>query len=126
MKSLRRLLGRKAPEANSSEIPHEVQTAIAGSSVLDRSTDDNPRVLIATHGYGAFIYSRDAGRQWLESTFKQLTEAQTARALQMLASHVAGYQQMANLANMANMARAALAEGRPRSTWRDWKRLEKL
>ncbi len=108
--------GRKPTLAPASdELPVEAATVIAAATVMDRGADDegNPRVLVMT-AYGTFRYSLDGARDWLRQAFPALNEAQTARAVKLLASRVTEFKHAVN-------ARAAHTQ---RSAWRDWKPLE--
>lgn len=108
--------GRQATvPAVTNELPAEAATVIAGASFVDRGADDegNPRLLVMT-AHGTFRYSFDGAHDWLRRAFPALNEAQTARAVKLLASRVTEFKHTVN----------ASAVRPQRSTWRDWKPLE--
>jgi hypothetical protein len=122
MNKRRQLLGRnsaaQATAATGSDaLPVEVATVIAASTVLDRSTDEEARLLVIAPGYGSFVYERSAASEWMKGTFGELTEAQVSRALHMLHAHVTRYQRVL----AADVARRQST----RSSWREWRPLEK-
>ncbi|CAN7264529.1 hypothetical protein LJR230_001066 [Trinickia sp. LjRoot230] len=112
---LRILVGGRKPTAApaSDELPAEAATVIAAATVVDRGADDegNPRVLVMT-ARGTFRYSFDGARDWLRQSFPALNEAQTGRALKLLASRVTEFK------------RTASATRTQRHAWRDWKSWE--
>lgn len=117
LKAIRTLFGGRqaAAPAATDELPAEVATVIAAATVMDRGADDegNPRVLVMT-AHGTFRYSFDGARDWLRQAFPALNEAQTARAVKLLASRVTEFKHTVN----------ASAVHTQRSAWRDWKPLE--
>ncbi|MFV8582131.1 hypothetical protein ACNRBH_23805 [Ralstonia pseudosolanacearum] len=119
LKAIRTLFGGRqaAVPAATDELPAEAATVIAAATVMDRGADDegNPRVLVMT-AHGTFRYSFDGARDWLRHAFPALNEAQTARAVKLLASRVTEFKRAAN----ANAAQ------NQRSAWRDWKPLEQI
>lgn len=114
---LRALVGGRMPTAAppSNELPAETATVIAAATIVDRGADDegNPRLLVMT-AHGTFRYSFDGARDWLRQAFPALNEAQTARAVKLLASRVTEFKHTVN----------ASAVHTQRSAWRDWKPLE--
>ncbi|MDB0544256.1 hypothetical protein LBW62_23850 [Ralstonia solanacearum] len=114
---LRALVGGRKPTAApaSDELPAESATVIAGASFLDRGADNegNPRVLVMT-SRGTFRYSFDGACDWLRQAFPALNEAQTARAVKLLASRVTEFKHTVH----------ANATPTRRNAWRDWKSLE--
>lgn len=114
---LRALVGGRKPAAAqaSDDLPAEAATVIAAATVMDRGADDegNPRVLVMT-AHGTFRYSFDGARDWLRQAFPALSEAQTARAVKLLASRVTEFKRTVS-------ASAAPAQ---RSDWASWKPLE--
>lgn len=117
LKAIRSLFGGRqaAAPAATDELPAEAATVIAGASFVDRGADDegNPRLLVMT-AHGTFRYSFDGARGWLRQAFPSLTEAQTARAMKLLASRVTEFKHTVNASAMYPQ----------RGTWRDWKPLE--
>ncbi|HDR9161785.1 TPA: hypothetical protein QDB28_002153 [Burkholderia vietnamiensis] len=117
LKSIRTLFGgrKAAAPAATDELPAEVATVIAAATVMDRGADDegNPRVLVMT-AHGTFRYSLQGARAWMKQVWPSLTEAQTARAVKLLASRVTEFKHTVN----------ASAAHTQRSAWRDWKPLE--
>ncbi|MCW0101050.1 hypothetical protein [Burkholderia pseudomallei] len=115
LKSIRTWFGGRqaATPAASDELPAEVATVIAGASFLDRGADDegNPRLVITLAGGGGFRYSRDDAAAWLKRAWPSLNEAQTARAVKLLASRV------------AEINRLPVASERSGERWSDWKPL---
>lgn len=108
--------GRKPTAARSNDdLPSEAATVIAGATVVDRGTDDdgNPRLLVMT-AHGTFRYSFDGARHWLRQSFPALNEAQTGRAVKLLASRVTEFKHTVN----------ASAAHTQRGAWRNWKPLE--
>ncbi|CAJ2884177.1 hypothetical protein [Burkholderia pseudomallei] len=114
---LRALVGGRKPTVAqaSDELPAEVATVIAAATVMDRGADDegNPRVLVMT-AHGTFRYSLEGARAWMKQVWPSLTEAQTARAVKLLASRVTEFKHTVK----------ASAANTQRSAWRDWKPLE--
>lgn len=117
LKAIRTLFGGRqaaAPGA-ADELPAEVATVLAAATVMDRGADEegNPRLLVMT-AHGTFRYSLEGARAWMQQVWPSLTEAQTARAVKLLASRVTEFKHTVN----ASAARAQ------RCAWRDWKPLE--
>ncbi|MDF3106945.1 hypothetical protein [Burkholderia semiarida] len=112
LKAIRTLFGGRqaATPAATDELPAEVAIVIAGASFMDRGADEegNPRLLVMT-AHGTFRYSFNGARDWLRQAFPALNEAQTARAVKLLASRVAEFNR--------------LPTGGERSInrWADWK-----
>ncbi|OXJ17241.1 hypothetical protein [Burkholderia sp. HI2500] len=107
------VVGRKPAEAPAcDELPVEAATVIVDATIMDRGADDegNPRVLVMT-AHGTFRYSFDGARDWLRQAFPALNEAQSARAVKLIASRVAEFQ------------RTASAPRSLRSEWAAWKPL---
>ncbi|MEK2602060.1 MULTISPECIES: hypothetical protein [Burkholderia] len=113
---LRALVGGRKPTAApavavTDELPVEVATVIAGASFMDRGADEegNPRLVITLAGGGGFRYSRDDAAAWLKRAWPSLNEAQTARAVKLLASRV------------AEINRLPSGGHREGERWADWK-----
>lgn len=115
---LRALVGGRKPTAAPAvnELPVEAATVIAGAAVVDRGEDDegNPRVLVMT-AHGTFRYSSTGGRDWVRRAFPTLNEAQTDRAVKLIASRVT-----------ETMRPPAASHPRDGERWADWKPLRSV
>ncbi|URF05271.1 hypothetical protein [Cupriavidus campinensis] len=118
---LRALVGGQRPTGTSTDmLPPEVQTVIASARVMERegADENSPRILVQTARGSFWGHDAEQVRAWLAASWSELTEAQRGRAAAMLAARV-GEAQRENTA-------ASAAAMRGRSSWRDWKPLERL
>jgi hypothetical protein len=112
------LNGAAARPPASDALPDEVKTAIAGATVIDRGQGDVADLIVMPAGFGGFRFSSEAARTWLQAAFPELTEAQIARAMRYLASHVKERQGRAE--------QDQLAGSTERTSWTAWTPLAPL
>jgi hypothetical protein len=112
------LNGAAAKPPASDALPDEVKAAIVGSTIIDRGQGDMADLIVMASGFGGFRFSTEAARAWLQAAFPELTEAQIARGLRYLASHVKERQSRAE--------QDQLAASTERTSWTAWKPLPRL
>lgn len=111
---MRRLFKRKASvDVVSGDLPAEVATLIAASSVIPRPSSE--RVLVQLNGWTPFVHTTDSARVFFRGAFSSLTAEQVDRAVRMLDARV-------SLCTRMHDEQRDRSDSRPR--WSAWRPLK--